>query len=141
MLPDLQSAYRAHHSTETAILRFLSDILSALDSGNLVMLTLLDLSAAFDCVDHHTLLQRLRTSYGLGEKVYVVPQWLNSTSPHSDVQFDAIGSRLWSPARFGPWIDLVSPLHCRLVAARQKSSSHATRVYRRHADLWTLSAV
>ena len=43
MLPDLQSAYKAHQSTETAILRVLSDILSALDSGNLVMLTLLDL--------------------------------------------------------------------------------------------------
>jgi len=67
LLPDLQSAYRAPHSTDTAILRVLSDILSALDSGNLVMLTLLDLLA--DCVDHHTLLQRLRTSYGLGEKV------------------------------------------------------------------------
>ena len=33
------------------------------------MMTLLDLSAASDCVDHHTLLQRLRTSYGLGERV------------------------------------------------------------------------
>ena len=54
---------------ETAILRVLSDILSALDSGKLVMLTLLDLSPAFDCVNHHTLLQRLRTSYDLGEKV------------------------------------------------------------------------
>jgi len=43
----------------------LSDILLALDSGNLVMLTLLDLSAAFDSIDHHTLLQRLRKSYGL----------------------------------------------------------------------------
>jgi len=69
LLPDLQSAYRAHCSTETAILRVLSAILSVLDSRSLVMLTLLDLSAAFDCVDHHTLLQRLRTSYGLGEKV------------------------------------------------------------------------
>ena len=69
LLPDLQSAYRAHHSTEMAVLRVLSDILSALDSGNLVMLTLLDLSVAFDCVDHHMLLQRLRMPYGLGENV------------------------------------------------------------------------
>ena len=69
LLPDLQSAYRAHHSTETAVLKVLSDILLALDSSNLVMLTLLDLSAAFDSVDHHTLLQRLRKSYGLNWKV------------------------------------------------------------------------
>ena len=52
-----------------AVLKVLSDILLALDSGNLVMLTLLDLSAAFDSVDHHTLLQRLRKSYGLNGKV------------------------------------------------------------------------
>ena len=65
LLPDLQSAYRAHHSTETALLKVLSDILLALDSGNLALLTLLDLSAAFDSVDHDTLLRRLQTSYGL----------------------------------------------------------------------------
>jgi len=39
-----------------AVLKVLSDLLLALDSGSLVMLTLLDLSAAFDSVDHHTLL-------------------------------------------------------------------------------------
>jgi len=70
LLPDLQSAYRQHHSAETAVLRVLSDILLALDTGNLAMLTLLDLSAAFDSVDHVTLLQRLQTSYGLtGEAI------------------------------------------------------------------------
>jgi len=38
----MQSAYRAHHSTETAVLRVLADILRAVDRGDLVMLTLLD---------------------------------------------------------------------------------------------------
>ena len=52
-----------------AVLKVLSDILLALDTGNLAMLTQLDLSAAFDSVDHHTLLQRLQTSYGLGGQV------------------------------------------------------------------------
>jgi len=66
LLPDRQSSYRAHHSTDTAVLRVLSDILLALDSGDLAVLTLLDLSAAFDSVDHATLLQRLRISYGIG---------------------------------------------------------------------------
>ena len=51
------------------MLRVLSDILLALDSGNLAVLTLLDLSAAFDSVDHATLLQRLRASYGIGGSV------------------------------------------------------------------------
>jgi len=75
LLPDRQSAYRRFHSTETAVLRVLSDILMALDSGDLAMLTLLDLSAAFDSVDHDTLLKRLQKSYGLGE---VVVSWFTS---------------------------------------------------------------
>ena len=65
LLPDLQSAYRAHHSTETAVLKVLSDILLAVDKGDLALLTLLDLSAAFDTVDHDTLLSRLNKSYGI----------------------------------------------------------------------------
>ena len=69
LFPDLQSAYRSNHSTETAVLKVLSDILLALDSGKLALLSLLDLSAAFDSVDHDTLLQRLQTSYGLGGNV------------------------------------------------------------------------
>jgi len=52
LLPWLQSAYRPHHSTETAILKILSDILLAIDAGDLSALVLLDLSAAFDTVDH-----------------------------------------------------------------------------------------
>ena len=47
LLPDLQSAYRAFYSTETAVLKVMSDILLAVDRGDLAVLTLLDLSAAF----------------------------------------------------------------------------------------------
>jgi len=75
LLPDRQFAYRRFHSTEIAVLRVLSDILTALDSGNLAMLTLLDLSAAFDSVDRNILLHRLQTSYGLGG---VVISWFTS---------------------------------------------------------------
>jgi hypothetical protein len=70
LLPELQSAYRTHHSTETAVLKVLGDILRAIDSGDLAILTLLDLSAAFDTVDHDTLLRRLDVSYGLGDAVF-----------------------------------------------------------------------
>ena len=55
------------------MLRVLADILLALDAGNLAVLTLLDLSAAFDSVD--ILLQRLQRSYGLGG---VVLGWFRS---------------------------------------------------------------
>ena len=65
LLPELQSAYRANYSTETAVTKVLADILLALDGGDITMLTLLDLSAAFDTVDHETLLRRLEISFGL----------------------------------------------------------------------------
>ena len=51
LLPDLQSAYRAMHLMETSVLKVFSDILLALDSRNLAMLSMLDLSAAFDSVE------------------------------------------------------------------------------------------
>ena len=67
LLPDSQSAYRAYHSTETAILKVLSDILRAVNSSDLAILALLDLSAA---VDHAILLRRLDVSYGLRGSVH-----------------------------------------------------------------------
>ncbi len=61
----MQSAYWKYHSTETALLRVHNDILRALDCHRNVMLVLLDLSAAFDTVEHHILLRRLRDRYGV----------------------------------------------------------------------------
>ena len=57
-----QSAYRTNHSIETALLRVNNDILSAMDKGKITALILLDLSAAFDTVDHGILLHRLETT-------------------------------------------------------------------------------
>jgi len=65
LLPDLLSAYGAYHSTETTVVKVLTDILRALDTGDLALLTLLDWSPTFDMVDHATLLRRLKVSYGL----------------------------------------------------------------------------
>jgi len=59
LLPPLQSGFRTDHSTESATLCVLSDILLAVDRGDFAALVLLDLLAAFDTVDHDILLQLL----------------------------------------------------------------------------------
>jgi hypothetical protein len=75
LMPSLQSAYRVNHSTETAVLRVMTDILQALDRGDFAALTLLDLSAAFDTVDHPTLLRRLEVTYGIRDSAL---EWFTS---------------------------------------------------------------
>ncbi len=59
LMDNFQSAYKMYHSTETALLRVQSDILTEIDNQNVVLLVLLDLSAAFDTIDHGILLKRL----------------------------------------------------------------------------------
>ncbi len=60
-----QSAYRMFHSTETALLRVRNDLLMEMDKRNVSMLVLLDLSAAFDTIDHKILLKRLSERCGI----------------------------------------------------------------------------
>ena len=63
--PRFQSAYRASHSTETCLLLVLNDLLTASDDGQVSLLTLSGLSAAFDTIDHHIHLHPLDHVFGI----------------------------------------------------------------------------
>ena len=70
-----QSVYRTLHSTETAMTRVVSDLLTATDSGSPSILLSLDISAAFDALDHLRLLERAKDLFGFDR---VVLRWLAS---------------------------------------------------------------
>lgn len=74
-LPINQSSYKKFHSTETALMKIQSDILMKMDKQQVVLLVLLDLSAAFDTVDHGILLDLLRLNYGFDGTVL---RWFSS---------------------------------------------------------------
>ena len=65
LLEKHQSAYCQGHSTETALLDVTSTLLENADNGNVSILSLLDMSAAFDTIDHKILLKRLETTFGI----------------------------------------------------------------------------
>ena len=71
----MQSTYRIHHSTETALLRVVNDVMRGIDDQQECVLVLLDLSSAYDTIDHDILLARLCNRYGLSG---VVLDWLKS---------------------------------------------------------------
>jgi len=56
LLPKFQLAYRMFHSMETALVRVFNDMFMAIDQHCEVILVLLDLSSAFDTIDHDALL-------------------------------------------------------------------------------------
>ena len=64
IIDKFQSAYKCGHSTETALLRVYSDIVTTIGKGNGPFLVLLDLSAAFDTIDHSVYIPGMATSPG-----------------------------------------------------------------------------
>ena len=70
-----QSAYRPGHSTETALLKVVNDLFLSPNKGNISVLALLDISSAFDTIDHPILVHRLHSDLGFTDAVL---QWLSS---------------------------------------------------------------
>ena len=68
LFPVFQSAYRQNHSIETALLKVMNDILLNMNNQCVTLLILPDLSAAFDTVNHDTMLRRLEYSFGIQGK-------------------------------------------------------------------------
>ena len=75
LYPPLQSAYRAGHSTETALLKVHNDMLLNMDNQRVTQLVLFDLSSAFNTVDHKVLLRRLEITFGIADTAL---QWFRS---------------------------------------------------------------
>ena len=75
LIPHYQSAYLKSHSCETALFKFTNDVQQKLSENKAVILVQLDLSAAFDTVDHAVLLDLLHHKFGISGTVL---KWLTS---------------------------------------------------------------
>ena len=63
--PTHQSAYKQFHSCERAMIKIVNDALWAMELKNITILAIIDLSAAFDTVDHKVLLEVLHKCFGV----------------------------------------------------------------------------
>ena len=89
-----QSAYHAHHSTETALLDVTNCLLGNGDEGRVSILTLLDLLAAFDTLDHSILLARLYDTFGISDKAF---EWFSS---YLTYRFQSISVNGWVSSQY-----------------------------------------
>ena len=109
LLPDFQSAYRRGHSTETAVLKVYSDLIDAISNGKFALLSLLDLTAAFDTVDHNILLHRLEITFGFRG---VPLQWMRSYLD-GRTQSILLGGKSTAPQqRYMAYLKTLSWGHC-----------------------------
>jgi len=132
----LQSAYRKQHSTETALLKILDDLNKVVNSGKTAALVGLDLSAAFDTIEHDILLDRLRTVFGVsGEALVWIETYLRGRKQYvmTGGTVHALGVRLRRAARLRP--RPIPLLHLRLTDRRHHHCARRTipSVRRRHA--------
>lgn len=117
LMPDLQSSYRVHHSTETAVLKVLSDILLAVDNGDLALLTLLDLSAGRPSDASTAPRSIVQYQRHCDQLVRVLSRRPHPVRAVWRFEVNPCSCAVRGPARIGPWTDPISLLHGLSVAA------------------------
>ena len=85
----MQSAYRKRHSTETALLKIMDDLYRIVDRKKAAVLISLDLSAAFDTIDHAILIQRMEKRFGISGKTLTwIRNYISGRSQYIKVNED-----------------------------------------------------
>ena len=108
-LEEYQSAYKPKHSTETTLLAVQIRSYINLDKGLGVFLTLLDLSASFDAVDHAILLDFMKNQLGVSG---VALQWFGSylSERTQHVIIDTVSAELKSLLYGAPQGSVLGPI-------------------------------
>ncbi len=109
IIDKFQSAYKCGHSTETALLRVYNDIVTTVGKGSGSFLVLLDLSAAFDTIDHNNLFMILSKYVGItGDALLLIKSYFSDRS--QQVCIDNIMSDLASIVCGVPQGSVLGPL-------------------------------
>ena len=109
IVDSFQSAYRAGHSCETALLRVYNAIVTTVGKGNGSFLLLLDLSAAFDTIDHDNVFYILEKYVGIGGSALRLI-WSYFSDRTQRVQIDGIMSNFASLLRGVPQGSVLGPV-------------------------------
>ena len=119
-----QSAYMTLHSTETAMLRVKHDIAGALDRNHAMMFVMLDLSAAFDTIDHAHLLKLLQDEYGVrGTALPWFRTYMEDRTYRVQIDSTTYSSTVWCTTGLGSWASYVYSVHHANAAHIQKTWS------------------
>ena len=105
MYPELQSSYCRFHSTEAALLKVTNDILMKMNTQEVTLLVMLELSAVFDMVNHGIPISRLHEEVGVsGLPLEWFRSYLQNRTQRVAVDETFVCFRSWSPTRllFGP---------------------------------------
>ena len=111
IVDNFQSAYKMGHSGETALLRVYNDIVTTIGRGNGAMLVLLDLSAAFDTIDHDNLFCILEKYVGIcGNALKFIKSHFSNRTQR--VQIDNVLLLLFVVFLKAPFWDLFCCIYC-----------------------------